>query len=87
MAQRRTRALSFAETYDGNGNVVVTEKLSCAHCQNLFNKPGPGDDVGFCELCFAPTCIPCAKLDKCDPFERKLERMEQRERMLRAVVG
>ena len=81
----RTRALSFAETYDGNGNTIVIEKLTCAHCQRIFNKPGPNDNVGFCELCFAAICIPCAKLDKCDPFERKLERMEQRSRLLHSL--
>ena len=87
MAQARNRALSFAETYDGNGNVVVKEKLSCAHCQNLFDRPAPGEDVGFCHLCFAPVCLECGRLDACDPFERKLERMESRDRMLKSIAG
>lgn len=81
----RTRALSFAETIDGNGNPVIVEKITCSHCQKIFDKPGPNDDVGFCNMCFAAICIPCAKLDKCDPFERKLERMEHRTRFLRSV--
>lgn len=83
----RQRALSFAETLDGDGNKIVVEKLTCAHCQKIFDKPGPDEDVGFCHMCFAATCLPCAKLDRCDPFERKLERMEQRDRLLKSISG
>ena len=85
MAQARNRALSFAETLDGNGNSVVVEKLTCSHCQKIFNKPRQNEDMGFCELCFAAICISCARLDRCDPFERKLERMERRAQFLRSI--
>jgi rRNA maturation endonuclease Nob1 len=81
----RTRNLGFAETYDLFGNVVVTEKLTCNHCQKIFNKPGPNDPVGFCHQCFAPVCLACGAIDRCDPFEKKLERLEQRARLLKAA--
>lgn len=81
----RNSARSYVETFDGEGNHVVHEMLTCAHCQRIYAKPGPKDDVGFCHMCFAPVCLDCGKLDRCDPFERKLERMEQRSRLLKSV--
>ena len=79
------RNLGHAETFDINGNVVVVEKITCNHCQAIFTKPGPGDPVGFCHQCFAPVCLKCGALDKCDPFEKKLERMESRSRLLKSL--
>jgi hypothetical protein len=87
MARSQNRALSFVETYDRHGNVMVREKLTCPHCHSMFDRPGPGGDVGFCHLCFAPVCLSCGKSDVCDPFELKLERMERRSRLLEALTG
>jgi hypothetical protein len=81
----RNRHLGHAESYDSLGNVVVTEKLTCPHCQRIYDKPKPGADFGFCHRCFSPVCIPCGKLDRCDPFEEKLRRLESRDRLLKSV--
>lgn len=81
----RQRALGYAETFDGNGNVVVKERLTCVHCQQIFDKPGPGEEVGFCHFCFCQVCAQCGKLDKCDPFEKKLARMEASARLLKEI--
>jgi hypothetical protein len=42
------------------------------------------DCGGFCMCCMKPTCTACA--DKgCAPFERELERQEQRGRLFAAM--
>jgi hypothetical protein len=81
----RNRNLGYAESYDPRGNVVVTEKLTCPHCQRIYDKPKSGAEFGFCHQCFSPVCIPCGRLETCDPFEEKLKRMEQRDRLLKSV--
>ncbi len=82
---RRNLALSYVEIFDSHGGVTTREMLTCAHCQRIYAKPGPKDDMGFCHHCFAPVCIECGKTNKCDPFELKLMRMEQRARLLKSV--
>ncbi len=77
--------LGHTTTFDDKGNVVVEEVLVCAHCQHIYKKPGPKDPAGFCHMCFKPVCLACGAKDKCDPFEKKLERMEARARLLRSV--
>lgn len=81
----RSKALGHVEIHDVRGGLVVVETLTCAHCQRVYPKPGPSDPVGFCHQCFSPVCLGCGKIDKCDPFEKKLERLEQRARLLKAV--
>jgi hypothetical protein len=81
----RSQALGHVERYDAIGNVYVSETLTCGHCSRIYVKPGPGDPVGFCRMCFSPVCLSCGRLDKCDPFEKKLERLEQRSRLMKLV--
>jgi hypothetical protein len=60
----------------------------CCHCQRItFVKPGQSatDCGGFCRLCFAPTCGPCADHGVCVPFEAKLEMLEGRRAFYRGV--
>lgn len=80
-----SKALGHIEHIDALGNVVVAETLTCSHCGRIFPRPGPDDPVGFCHMCFAPVCLNCGKDDRCDPFEKKLERMEKRDRLLKSV--
>jgi hypothetical protein len=73
-------------TTDEYGRETVTETFTCAHCQRVFVKPGPGEASGFCHQCFKPTCVPCGAQDKCDPFEKKLLRIEARDKLLRSIA-
>lgn len=82
---RRTRNLGYAETFDSLGNVVVVEKLTCPHCQGIYDKTGAGEPMGFCHSCFSPVCVECGKIDKCDPFEEKLRRMESRSQLFKSL--
>ena len=52
--------LAHVRTTDAYGQVTVTEKLVCFHCQTVFDKPGPKDQSGFCHVCFKPVCFPYA---------------------------
>ena len=81
----RNRNLGYAETFDSLGNVVVTEKLTCPHCQKIYDRPGADEPVGFCHSCFSPVCIECGRENRCDPFEEKLRRMESRSRLFRSL--
>jgi hypothetical protein len=83
MANRQ--ALGHVEMFDSCGQVTVVETLTCKHCGKIFRKPGPQDPAGFCHMCFSPVCLTCGASERCDPFEKKLERIEQRSRLLAAA--
>jgi hypothetical protein len=40
---------------------------------------------GGCYTCQRPICLACIEKGGCDPWERQLDRMEARSRLLRAV--
>lgn len=69
---------------------IEQDTFTCCHCNRIvFLKASPNvpkpDIGGFCRLCMKNTCGPCADKGTCEPFEKKLERMEQRARLLNAV--
>lgn len=43
------------------------------------------DPGGFCRQCMQPVCGACADLGTCTPFEKKLEAMEARGRLLASI--
>lgn len=69
---------------------VEADTFTCGHCNGIVfcqatpSLPKP-DIGGFCRLCYKHICGKCADKRSCDPFEKKLERMEQRARFLNAV--
>lgn len=82
----RTRALGFIEITGPEGRREI-ETFTCCHCNGVADVPPPtATEVGFCSLCQARECLPCARKNKCVPFEKKLEAMEARGR-LRASMG
>ena len=78
-------ALGYGEHIDEYGRTTVVETLTCAHCNRLFEKPKPGDPMGFCHMCFKPVCLRYGRSERCDPFERKLEEIERQGRFLRSM--
>ncbi len=68
-------------TTSENGNTQVRETLTCAHCNRIYPKPGTSDPAGFCRMCWRPVCLKCGAKDRCDPFERKLARMEAKAKL------
>lgn len=47
----------------------------------------PHEEPGaFCRVCMTPVCLRCHAVGTCIPFERQLEAMEARGRLLAAVA-
>lgn len=84
---RARREQGVAEWTHADGKRVTCQTVTCCHCNNVTIIPAraqPEDCGGFCLRCMLPTCKACA--DKgCTPFERELERVESRGRLLAAV--
>ena len=62
--------------------VTESDAFVCAHCNKIIVVP-PKSDVstlgGYCTTCgMAMICPKCVALGTCDPFEKKLNRMEAR---------
>lgn len=72
-----------------DGRVVhEQDSFTCGHCNSVVfvnAKTDPASLGGVCKLCMTMTCAHCTAKAKCDPFEKKLERMESRDRFLRNV--
>jgi len=66
------------------------DTITCIHCNGIvFVDAGkdPSDLGGFCMMCHRNICATCAATGKCDPFEKKLERIEGKDRLYRAAMG
>lgn len=81
----------YAVIFDpASPSVAETDTFTCSHCNGIvFVKPrqDPSEMGGFCQLCYGHTCKYCSEIGKCDPFEKKLERLEARDRNVRARAG
>jgi hypothetical protein len=67
---------------------VERDTFTCGHCNAIVTvEPAcdPSEAGGFCRMCMGHICGPCADLGSCEPFEKKLERMEARDRLRRAA--
>ena len=66
---------------------VEVDSFTCRHCNSIvFVKPrqDPSEMGGFCTLCMGHVCGNCAG-KSCEPFEKKLEAMERRDKFLRSM--
>jgi hypothetical protein len=80
--QHRTQGAILVSDPDlGN---TETRTFTCIHCNAVVPVPF-GSETILCRMCFAPICLACAKLNTCTPFEKKLDQMEARDRLRRAV--
>lgn len=80
----------YATIVNPDGHVEETDTFTCTHCnQVVFVKPAtdPTEMGGFCLSCMRHICGPCADLGRCTPFEKKIEQMEARERLMKAIMG
>jgi len=72
----------------GPEGVQEFETFTCGHCNKVVRVPHrakPEELGGMCKLCMSMTCGPCTATGKCEPFEKKLERIEDRDRFFRQV--
>ena len=67
------------------GEVEECDTYTCPHCNGVcFIRPGSGTQRGYCFRCNLPTCGK-ERCMSCIPFERKMEEMEARYRLRRAL--
>ncbi len=70
------------------------DAYTCAHHNGIVlapKHPKPGDDMdGYCPMCHANICGPCAdemgRTLKCIPFEKRLDKMESKERAVASML-
>jgi hypothetical protein len=78
----------YALWVDPDAPTKERDTFTCAHCNGVVvvhprPKPPPG---GFCRMCMKSICDGCCDVGSCTPFERKLDAMERRDRLLRAAT-
>jgi DNA-directed RNA polymerase subunit RPC12/RpoP len=82
------RPQGYAVTSEPGRPNVEEDTFTCGHCNSIvFVKPrqDPSTMGGFCRMCMTHICARCAGELTCSPFEKKLEAMERRDRLRRAV--
>ena len=82
----------YAVIADPDARRVEMDTVTCGHCQRivpLHDRAGKrrAGVLVHCYQCDTHTCVPCAEAGRCLPFERKLERLEARERLMVACGG
>lgn len=61
---------------------LEADTVQCGHCQTHYIvRPGSGKRRGFCTLCSRATCGAEACIP-CKPWEKRLEAVERRERLM-----
>ena len=72
--------------------VKETDTLTCNHCNRIYDIPpfaSPDQVGGFCGACFRPICPQCDQALQqtriCSPFEKHMDKLEQRDRLLRQL--
>jgi len=74
----------FTTLTDDQG-ITHGETLTCIHCARIWQvTPGSGKERGYCLKCGGPTCGAKA-CDRCLPFEKQIEIIEQRHALYRAM--
>ena len=62
------------------------ETLQCVHCGMHWRvQPGSGRQRGYCMNCDGPTCGKKVCMTKCVPAEKKIQEMEGRAQLHRAL--
>jgi hypothetical protein len=86
--QAKTKGYGVRDPGDG-GAAREYQTFTCAHCcfvADAYLKLPNGDRAhGYCHACMKEVCLPCGAKEVCDPFEKKLLRMERRAAFLRSV--
>ena len=77
----------YAYSFSPDGAHQEVDTFTCFHCNRVVHvkpKCSPDELGGMCRLCMKMICPACVDLGSCDPFEKKLERIEARDRSLRS---
>lgn len=72
----------YATISGPSGELAEADTATCAHCQFVIHiKPGSGIQRGWCRMCDEIVCGKKGCIERCTPFERKLEEWEGRRRL------
>lgn len=77
----------YASIVDPNAPLVEMDTFTCYHCNKVIHiKPreNPEDVGGLCKICMGLICSTCVDNGVCDPFEKKLKRMDDRYNTLKS---
>lgn len=72
---------------DPNGTKTEHDTITCGHC-NGVHVMAPKDAYGvgrYCTLCARHLCPGCAQIEKCTPFEKRLEAIERSTQLMQAM--
>lgn len=75
-------------TFLDSGRADAQKTFTCAHCNRVVIVPfkaKPDECGGLCMIELKPVCPECHKVGACTPFEKKLEKMEARGRLLTSL--
>ena len=74
-----TNPKGYAIWSGGDGKIVESDTVTCAHCQvvTFVSLAGP-ESTGWCLKCSKHICGPCADKGTCRPFEKWLESEEKK---------
>lgn len=92
MLRNRIRAYGNQEGYfrwEGPDQVKEATSFTCGHCSFVTAVPlmaDPANIGGMCKLCGKLICPRCVNLERCDPIEAKLERMERNQTAVAAIL-
>ena len=78
----------YATWADPEKPLVESDTFTCGHCNKIVFVPpkcDPADLGGMCKSCMKLVCPSCNNIGRCIPFEKKLEKIEARDRFLRSV--
>lgn len=79
----------YAIITDASGGVKECDTFTCSHCNSVVHVPvkaSPDDLGGFCRMCAKMICPRCVQTGLCDPFEKKLKRMEDKYHWRRRLI-
>lgn len=76
----------YAVVFDPSltGGKKEMDTFTCHHCSRIVHVNTPEDAGGMCKVCMKLICGPCVGKGTCTPWERKLEKIESRERARRS---
>lgn len=72
----------------GTGQKTEFDTFTCCHCNTVIRIPvgAKSEDMGgYCTMCMENICTACADHGRCTPFEKQLEAVEARGRLLASM--
>ncbi len=88
MSRGQPRPGSVVQIFDAEGRVREQHAFTCCHCSKVTMVP-EGVKIeavsDICRNCWKLHCLRSGCCDRCTPFLKKIEAMEDRDRSLRSM--